>query len=64
MPTMTIALSDDQAHRLGELARVAGVAPEELLQTSVGELLTRPKEDCTQAEHDVRKNAEISRRLS
>ncbi len=64
MPTIMVTLSDEQAFRLDELSRLAGVAPEELIQASVGELLARPKEEFTRAEHDVRKNAEISRRLS
>jgi antitoxin FitA len=65
MTTITIALSDEQAVRLDELAREAGVAPEELVQASLGEMLSRPKEDFTRAaQYVLRKNAELYRRLS
>ncbi|HKH48358.1 MAG TPA: DNA-binding protein [Thermoanaerobaculia bacterium] len=65
MTMITIDLSDEQALRLSELAREAGVAPEELLHAGVEAMLAQPKEDLTRAaQYVVRKNAEIYRRLS
>ena len=65
MTTITIALSDEQAVRLNELAREAGVAPEELVQASMGEMLSRPKEDFARAaQYVLWKNAELYRRLA
>lgn len=65
MTTFTIALSDDRARRLEELARKAGVAPEDLLRAGVEEWLSRPREDFARAaEHVLTKNAELYRRLA
>ncbi|HEX6864887.1 MAG TPA: CopG family transcriptional regulator [Thermoanaerobaculia bacterium] len=63
--TFTIALSDEKARRLEELAREAGVAPEELLRTSVEDWLAQPREDFAHAaSYVLRKNKELYRRLA
>jgi antitoxin FitA len=63
--TLTITLTDEQALLLKELAHEAGVSEEVLLHAGVEAMLSRPKEDLTlAAQHVIRKNAEISRRLS
>ncbi len=65
MTTITIALPDERARRLKELADEAGVAPEELLRASVEEWLARPKEDFARAAtYVLKKNAELYRRLA
>jgi len=65
MNTITIALSDESFFRLRELAKEAQVAPEELVRASVDEWLNRPNEDFDRAaNHVLRKNAELYRRLA
>ena len=65
MTTLTIALPDEPMQRLKELATEAGVAPEELLQTSIEQWLTRPREDFAQAaSYVLKKNAELYQRLA
>lgn len=65
MTTITIALPDDRALQLEELARDAGLTPEELLRASVEEWLSRPKDDFARAAaHVLKKNAELYRRLA
>lgn len=63
--TFTIALSDEKARRLEELAREAGIAPEELLRASVEGWLSEPREDFARAAaYVLRKNKELYRRLA
>lgn len=63
--TFTIALSDEKARRLEELAREAGVAPEELLRASVEDWLAEPREDFARAaSYVLQKNKELYRRLT
>ena len=65
MPSITIALSDDQARHLEERARQANLAPEELLRNTVEEWLRRPREDFeAAATYVLHKNAELYRRLA
>jgi predicted DNA-binding protein len=64
MPTVTIALPDEPMLRLQELAKEAGVAPEELLRASVEHWLAKPKEDFAQAaSYVLKKNAELYRQV-
>ena len=49
MPAITIALSEEHAKRLQELASRLHIAPEELVQVSVEELLARPDDQFQQA---------------
>lgn len=65
MDTFSIALPDDQAHRLRELARDAGVSLEQLLKAGVKEWLARPDRDFAEAAAYVLwKNRELYRRLT
>jgi predicted transcriptional regulator len=65
MDAFTIALPEEQAHRLRELARGAGVSPEQLLRAGVEEWLTRPGRDFTEAAaYVLEKNRELYRRLA
>ncbi|HSK81182.1 MAG TPA: CopG family transcriptional regulator [Thermoanaerobaculia bacterium] len=63
--TFTIALSDEKARRLEELAREGGVAPEELLRASVEDWLAEPREDFARAaSYVLQKSKELYRRLA
>ena len=65
MPAITIVLSEEHAKRLQELASRLHIAPEELVQVSVEELLARPDDQFQQALNQVlKKNAELYRRLA
>jgi predicted transcriptional regulator len=60
MTEFTIALSDDRVLKLRELAREAGVPPEDLLRASVEEWLSRAKADFADAAaYVLKKNAEL-----
>jgi hypothetical protein len=64
MDTFTIALTEEQAHRLREQAREAGISPEQLLKAGVEEWLARPGRDFAEAAaHVLRKNHELYRRV-
>ncbi len=65
MTTITLALSEDSALKLGELAKAAGVQPTELLRASVEEWLTHPRGDFADAAaYMLKKNTELYRRLA
>ena len=65
MTTITIALPDERARRLKELADEAGVAPEDLLRASVEAWLAQPQEDFARAAtYVLQKNADLYRRLA
>lgn len=65
MAAFTIALTEDRALKLQELARQAGTTPEELLRQSVEEWLFRPREDFAQAAaYVLKKNSDLYRRLA
>lgn len=64
MTSITIALSDEQTLRLNQLAREAGVPPEELLRLNVEEMLSRKDDFTRAADHVLQKNAELYRRLA
>jgi predicted transcriptional regulator len=64
---MSIAfqLDDAQSQRLEELARQLSVDPRELAIAAVNDLLALPADDFDRAaEHVLRKNQELYRRLS
>lgn len=64
-PSFTVTLSEERALRLEELARKAGVSPEEFLRSSVEEWLARAGNDFAQAaDYVLNKNAELYRRLA
>jgi antitoxin FitA len=65
MTTLTIELPEEPMLRLKELAKEAGVTPEELLRASVEQWLVSPKDDFAQAAgYVLKKNAELYRRLA
>ena len=65
MTTLTIDLREDQVHKLEQLAERYQVAPEELVQLSIDELLSRPQDDFEQMlTYLLQKNADLYRRLA
>ena len=65
MTTITIALPDEEALKLKELARGAGVTPEDLLRAGIEEWLRGPRADfASAADYVLKKNAELYRRLA
>ncbi len=65
MTTITIALPDDRLVKLKEIAARFNISPEELVQVSIEELLTRPDDAFERAvDYVLKKNAELYRRLS
>jgi predicted transcriptional regulator len=65
MTAITIPLSEDRLERLRSLAEQAGVSPEELARAGLEDWLAQPREDFQKAaEHVLRKNAELYRRLA
>jgi len=62
---LSIELSDNQGERLEAEAKRLGVAPERLAQAAVTDLLGRRADDFrAAAEHVLRKNTELYRRLA
>ncbi|MBM3134166.1 MAG: DNA-binding protein [Chloroflexi bacterium] len=65
MNSITITLPDDRLLKLRETATHLKVSPEELVQVSIEELLTRPEEAFQRAvDYVLKKNAELYRRLA
>jgi antitoxin FitA len=65
MDVFTVTLPEGQAERLRNLAREAGVSPEQLLNAGIEEWLRRPDQDFAEAAaHVLRKNQELYRRLA
>jgi antitoxin FitA len=65
MDTFTIMLPEDRAERLRELAREAGISPEELLRVGIEEWLDRPIRNFSDAAaYVLEKNRELYRRLA
>ena len=65
MTTLTIDLREDQVHKLEQLAERYQVAPEELVQLSIDELLSRPQDDFEQMlTYLLQKNADLYRQLA
>jgi hypothetical protein len=62
---ISVELSEQQAERLRSAAERLGVRPEDLARAGVIDLLTQPGEDFQRAaEHVLRKNEELYRRLT
>jgi hypothetical protein len=62
---LSIELSEEQAQRLRNAAERLGVRPEDLARAGVADLLRQPEEDFQRAaEHVLRKNEELYRRLA
>jgi hypothetical protein len=65
MDIFTVTLPEGQAQRLRDLAREAGVSPEQLLRAGIEEWLSRPGADFAEAAaYVLRKNQELYRRLA
>jgi transposase-like protein len=65
MDIFTVELPEVQAQQLRELAREAGVSPEQLLRAGVEEWLNRPGRDFAEAAaYVLQKNRELYRRLA
>ena len=65
MNAFTIALPEEQAHRLRELAREAGISPEQLPAPASRSGWTRPGRDFAEAAaYVLQKNRELYRRLA
>ena len=64
METITITLPSDRFLELKERALHFSVSPEELVQVSIEELLSRPEDAFQRAvDYVLEKNAELYRRL-
>lgn len=63
MTTFSIELPDEQTRRLRELAKEAGMSPEEMLGASIREWLLHG-EFMEAATYVLRKNAELYKRLA
>lgn len=62
---ISVELSEEQAERLRSAAERLGVRPEDLARAEVTDLLTQPEKDFQRAaEHVLRKNEELYRRLA
>lgn len=62
---LSVELSEEQAQRLRNAAERLGVRPEDLARAGVADLLRQPEEDFQRAaEHVLRKNEELYRRLA
>ncbi len=62
---ISVELSEEQAERLRSAAERLGVRPEDLARAGLTDLLTQPEEDFQRAaEHVLRKNEELYRRLA
>jgi len=65
MKTIMIALPEEHALRLDEMAREAGLTTEELLRAGVERLLSSPGTDFAEAAaHVLKKNASLYQRLA
>ncbi len=65
MDIFTVELPEVQAQQLRDLAREAGISPEQLLRGGVEEWLSRPGRDFAEAAaYVLRKNRELYRRLA
>ncbi|HHH42150.1 MAG TPA: DNA-binding protein [Chloroflexi bacterium] len=65
MTHLTITISEEHLLQLKEKAKHFGVTPEELIQASIKEMLTRPEEAFQQAmDYVLTKNRELYQRLA
>ena len=65
MAAITINITEQQLQKLQELAQKLGISTEELLSTSLEDLLNSPKIEFNQAaSYVLRKNAELYHRLA
>ncbi len=65
MASITINISDEQFHKLQQLAQKNQVSLEDLLQSGIEDWLATPKNEFKQvASYVLKKNAELYRRLA
>ncbi|HEX5271653.1 MAG TPA: DNA-binding protein [Gemmataceae bacterium] len=65
MTVIAVPLPEERLEQLQQLARQAGVSPEELARAGLEDWLRQPREDFLQAARYVlQKNAELYRRLA
>lgn len=65
MASITINISDEQLHKLRQLAQESQVSPEDLLQSGIEDWLATPKDEFKQAaSYVLNKNSELYRRLA
>lgn len=65
MTSISVTLPNDRLLKLQEIAARLGVTPEDLVRTSIEELLARPDDAFQQAvDYVLNKNAELYRRLA
>lgn len=64
MASLTITLKEDQLDRLRKIADELGVSMEDMVQTTIDELLTRRERFQQAADYVLDKNAELYRRLA
>jgi antitoxin FitA len=65
MTAITVPLTEDRLARLRELAAQAGVSPEEMARAGLEQWLAGPSEEFRRAaQHVLRKNADLYRRLA
>ncbi|MFA6011490.1 MAG: hypothetical protein WC799_16000 [Desulfobacteraceae bacterium] len=62
---ITLSIRDDRFAKLKDMASRLHITPEELVQVSIDELLTRPDDQFKSAvDYVLKKNAELYRRLA
>jgi antitoxin FitA len=65
MTTITVPISEEGLERLNEIARIAGLPPEELARAGLEDWLREPRQDFLDAaRHVLQKNEELYRRLA
>lgn len=65
MTTLEIPISEERLEKLKAVAKRQKVAPEELIQMTIDELIKRPEQEIINVmDYVLRKNAELYRRLA
>lgn len=65
MTTLEILISEERLEKLKAVAARQQVAPEELIQRTIDELINRPDQEIVDVmEYVLRKNADLYRRLA
>ena len=65
MASITINISDEQLHKLQQLAQESQVSPEDLLRSGIDDWLATQSDEFKQAaSYVLKKNAELYRRLA
>ena len=65
MTTLEIPISEERLEKLKAVAQRQKVAPEELIQMTIDELIKRPEQEIIDVmDYVLRKNADLYRRLA